>query len=133
MVKRSGRDRLRRLRRSWWVAVPVLSLGLLTGDAFVYAGLRAHRAEWCGVGALYGVGGVVAAVALGLGAVVPGLILGSVLALLGTIHALRIRPAYLRDRTARDLLDRALPSLSAPWPGRRSTTSSPPLAGGWSG
>jgi hypothetical protein len=125
--------RLQRLRRSWWVALPVLSLGLLTGDAFVYAGLRAHRAGWCGVGALYGLGGVVAAVALGLGAVVPGLILGGVLALLGTIHALRIRPAYLRDRTARDLIDRALPAWSARWPARRSSPSWPPPAGGWSG
>jgi hypothetical protein len=114
MAQRSGRDRLRRLRRSWWVALPALSLGLLTGDAFVYAGLRAHRAEWCGAGALYGLGGVAAAVALGLGAVVPGLIGGLALAVLGTVHALLIRRAFLRDVTARDLLDRAVPSWAAP-------------------
>ena len=130
-MARTGR--LQRLRRSWWVALPVLSLGLLTGDAFVYAGLRARRPEWCGQGALYGLGGVAAAVALGAGAVVPGLVLGGILAVLGTVHALRIRPAYLRDRTARDLIDRALPSWGSRWPARRSTTSWPPLAGDWSG
>jgi hypothetical protein len=132
VVKRSGHDRLRRLRRSWWVALPALSLGLLTGDAFLYAGLRARRPAWCAAGALYGLAGVAVAVALGLGAAVPGLIAALTLAVLGTIHALLIRRAFLRDVTARDLLDRALPSWAAPWPGRRSTTSSPPLAGGWS-
>lgn len=45
-----GSRRWRRLH-STWLIWPVIGLGMLTGFAFTYIGLRAHKAQWliCGV------------------------------------------------------------------------------------
>jgi hypothetical protein len=105
-----GQERLAdsgwRWRNSAWIIVPALSFGVLTWAAFLYAGTRARRRAW----KLLAAGYFVAFVG-GLASVPPedefG-VRGAVTTFLwviicwigGTIHAILIRPQYLRTLAA---------------------------------
>ena len=51
-MARDGKG-LEGLRRSWWVLLTLVPLGLLGWGALVYAGVRARRPWWTGAGLVY--------------------------------------------------------------------------------
>jgi hypothetical protein len=88
-----------RLRESWWVWLPLVTCGIGTWAAFVYAGTRARRRSWKLFGLGY-LGLIVAAFALVVSDRDPWLTLGGFAIIFawvgGFVHALTIRSAYLR-------------------------------------
>jgi hypothetical protein len=44
---------LREIRRSWWLALPVFSVGMLGWGAFLYTGVRVRRRLWIAFGLFY--------------------------------------------------------------------------------
>jgi hypothetical protein len=108
----SGQERLAnsgwRWRHSIWILIPPLSLGLLTWAAFLYAGTAARRRAWQLVA-----GGYFVALMVGLGSILVAELeefgVRDVIAIVlwiitcwigGTIHAILIRPEYLRTLAA---------------------------------
>jgi hypothetical protein len=87
------------LRESWWVWLPLLTVGIGTWAAFVYAGTRARRRSWKLFGLGY-LGVIVAAFGLVVTDGDPWVTLGGFAILLawvgGFVHALTIRSAYLK-------------------------------------
>lgn len=92
-----------RWRNSAWIIVPTLSIGFLTWAAFLYAGIRARRRRWQVMAAGYFVALAVAVVVMPApeqeqfgvrDAVAMLLITASWIG--GTIHAMVIRPDFLR-------------------------------------
>ena len=87
-----------RARESWWVWLPLVTCGIGTWAAFVYAGTRARRRSW----RLFGFG-YLALIVAALGLVVPDrdpwLTLGGFAIIFawigGFVHALTIRSTYL--------------------------------------
>lgn len=88
-----------RLRESWWVWLPLVTCGIGTWAAFVYAGTRARRQSWKLFGLGY-LGLVIAAFALVVSDHEPWFTLGGFAIIFawvgGFVHALTIRSAYLR-------------------------------------
>ncbi len=95
--------------RTWWVAVPLLTLGMLTWAVFLYVGIRARRRLWLLFAGVY-LAALVIALVVGGGhhddaqSNVEGAILVS-LAAVGSAHALGIRREFL---TATGVFDRRL-------------------------
>ncbi len=96
-------------RRTWWVFVPLLTLGMLTWAVFLYVGIRARRRLWLLFAAVY-LAALTIALVVGGGhhgdaqANVEGAILVC-LAVVGSTHALGIRREFL---TATGVFDRRL-------------------------
>jgi DNA uptake protein ComE-like DNA-binding protein len=88
-----------RARESWWVWLPLVTCGIGTWAAFVYAGTRARRRSWKLFGLGY-LGLIVAAIGLVVPDRDPWLTLGGFGIIFawvgGFIHALTIRSAYLK-------------------------------------
>ncbi|UPO77498.1 helix-hairpin-helix domain-containing protein [Arthrobacter sp. Helios] len=82
------------LRRSLWILLPVLSLGLLTGPVLLLLGWRARASNFLWPGAVYA-GASVISFLMNEDA---GPILRTLIWILGTIHCLIITPAWLRVR-----------------------------------
>jgi len=87
------------VRESWWIWLPLLTCGLGTWAAFVYAGTRARKRLWQLFGLAY-LGLLVAGIALVIPDRDPWLTLGGFVIIFawvgGFVHALTIRSAYLR-------------------------------------
>jgi DNA uptake protein ComE-like DNA-binding protein len=87
------------VRESWWVWLPLVTFGIGTWAAFVYAGTRARQRSWKRFGVGY-LGLIIAATILVVANSDPWLTLGGFAILFawvgGFVHALTIRSAYLR-------------------------------------
>jgi hypothetical protein len=125
----SGQERLAnsgwRWRHSVWIIVPPLSFGLLTWAAFLFVGTSAGKRAW-----QLAAGGYFVALVVGVGAIqatepeefgiadaIAMLLWVIVCWLGGTVHAILIRPKYLRMLAAsRTWYPDAVSSSGAKWP-----------------
>ena len=120
-----------RWRNSLWIVMPAVSMGFLTWAAFLYAGLRTRRRGWQAMAAGYFVAVAVAVAVMPapgqeasvLEAIAMMLIMASWIG--GTIHAIVIRPEFLRTvATERAWYHEAAPgSEQRPLDWRRSGVS----------
>ena len=91
--------------RSWWVLLPLVSLGWLAWAAFLYAGLRARKRAWLAWAPVYFVVGLLGFLMVdedetssGIRAAVDdvGVLLSLAAMIGGFVHALALRRAFLR-------------------------------------
>ena len=91
--------------RSWWVLLPLVSLGWLAWASFLYAGLRARKRAWLAWAAAYfvlGIAGFLMVDSEGSASGIRGFLddagtlLSLVVMIAGFVHALAIRRAFLR-------------------------------------